>query len=54
LVIVIGRIRRPSANHYISAVDGRRDHVDCGPGRDTALVDRFDRVIGCERVLVVR
>ena len=22
----------------------------CGPGRDRALVDRADRVLGCERV----
>jgi len=34
----------------IVAVDGRRDRVDCGPGRDTALVDRIDRVRNCERV----
>ena len=32
------------------AVDGTRDVVDCGPGRDTALVDRRDRVRGCERI----
>ena len=44
----------PTGHDYLSAADGRRDIVRCGPGRDTARVDRFDRVIGCERVLVVR
>lgn len=34
----------------IRAVDGRRDLVDCGPGRDRANVDRFDRVLNCESV----
>ena len=32
------------------ARDGRRDTVDCGPGRDQAVVDRRDVVRGCERV----
>ncbi|MDQ3723238.1 MAG: hypothetical protein M3376_09280, partial [Actinomycetota bacterium] len=32
------------------AVDGARDILDCGPGRDTAIVDRKDRVRNCERV----
>jgi Ca2+-binding RTX toxin-like protein len=27
-----------------------RDLVDCGPGRDTAVVDRLDVLRGCERV----
>jgi hypothetical protein len=31
---------------------GGRDRVRCGPGRDTALVDRRDRVArDCERLL---
>ena len=30
--------------------DGERDHVNCGEGRDTAIVDRKDRVAFCERV----
>ncbi len=38
-------------NDYLSARDGQRDVVDCGAGRDTAVVDRLDRVVGCERVL---
>jgi len=36
----------------IDARDGARESVDCGPGRDTARVDRRDRVRGCERVVV--
>lgn len=35
----------------IWARDGGRDWVDCGPGRDRAVVDRVDRVVHCERVL---
>jgi hypothetical protein len=37
-------------NDTLRARDGLRDVVDCGPGRDTAIVDRTDRVSGCERV----
>jgi Ca2+-binding RTX toxin-like protein len=43
-----------SGNDRIRARDpgkGFRDVVDCGPGRDTAIVDRRDTVSGCERVL---
>jgi hypothetical protein len=40
-----------SGNDVLSARDGRRDTVDCGTGRrDQAIVDRHDRVRGCERV----
>lgn len=35
----------------VSARDGDRDTVDCGAGKkDTASVDRFDKVKGCEKV----
>ncbi|HEU4803776.1 MAG TPA: right-handed parallel beta-helix repeat-containing protein [Solirubrobacterales bacterium] len=34
----------------IRAVNGRRDIVKCGAGRDRATVERNDRVRGCERV----
>jgi hypothetical protein len=34
----------------IVARDGVRDRISCGSGRDTARVDRVDRVSGCERV----
>ena len=37
-------------NDTLRARDGRRDVVDCGPGRDKAIVDRIDRVSGCEIV----
>ena len=37
-------------NDMLRARDGARDVVDCGPGRDTAVIDRFDRVSGCETV----
>jgi RTX calcium-binding nonapeptide repeat (4 copies)/Divergent InlB B-repeat domain len=34
----------------IVAVDGRRDRISCGPGRDVARADRIDRVSrDCER-----
>ncbi len=33
---------------YISAKDGRRDLVDCGPGRDWFNTDSFDVVRNCE------
>jgi Ca2+-binding RTX toxin-like protein len=47
--IGVGQAPR-GGNDYVSARDGRRDLVDCGPGRDVAQVDRFDRVTGCEIV----
>ena len=34
----------------ILARDGVRESIDCGPGRDTATVDRVDRLKGCEKV----
>jgi Ca2+-binding RTX toxin-like protein len=37
-------------NDRLKAVNGKRDRVDCGRGRDRARVDVFDRVRGCERV----
>jgi Tol biopolymer transport system component len=39
----------PGADRLL-ARDGLRDSVDCGPGRDLAVVDRRDVVRGCERV----
>ncbi len=35
----------------ISAVDRKRDTIDCGTGRDTATVDRVDKVRNCEKVI---
>jgi Ca2+-binding RTX toxin-like protein len=37
-------------NDRLLARDGERDLVDCGPGRDRAIVDRSDRVVACESV----
>jgi hemolysin type calcium-binding protein/WD40 repeat protein/predicted actin-binding protein len=34
----------------IYAADGQRDVVDCGPGRDRAVADSFDKVAHCEVV----
>lgn len=34
----------------IDAVDGERDYIDCGPGADRAVVDKFDKVLNCEVV----
>ena len=35
---------------FADAVDGVRETVDCGAGKDSAEVDRKDVVKGCERV----
>ena len=40
-----------AGNDVILARDGERDVIRCGAGRDRAVVDRSDRVIGCEVVL---
>lgn len=37
-------------NDVIKARDGQKDVVRCGPGRDTARVDKIDVVSGCEHV----
>ena len=34
----------------VSARNGKRETVDCGAGKDTATVDKRDRVRGCEKV----
>lgn len=39
-----------AGNDKLTAVNRIRETVDCGAGRDTARVDRVDRVKGCERV----
>jgi Ca2+-binding RTX toxin-like protein len=49
------RLQGGRGNDSIHARDGRRDRVNCGPGkRDTARVDRVDRVRGCEDVVQPR
>jgi Ca2+-binding RTX toxin-like protein len=48
----------PGRNRYaagagkdtVDARNHRRERVDCGPGRDSASVDRSDRVRRCERI----
>jgi hypothetical protein len=45
------RLHGKSGSDRIDAVDGRKDVVSCGSGRDRATVDRADRVVGCERVV---
>jgi Ca2+-binding RTX toxin-like protein len=37
-----------AGDDVVDARDGEADSVDCGPGRDTALVDAVDRTIDCE------
>ena len=44
------RLEGGPGDDAISAADGQRDLVRCGPGEDRATVDRLDRVSGCERV----
>lgn len=45
------RIRGGPGRDRIRARDHKRDLVNCGPGRgDRAVVDRIDRVKGCEKV----
>ena len=39
-----------SGNDVVEAANGRSEVVRCGAGRDTARVDRADRLSGCERV----
>jgi hypothetical protein len=34
----------------VSARNGKRESIDCGPGRDMATVDKKDKVKGCEKV----
>ena len=46
----LDRLLGGTGNDTLNARDGRREIVDCGPGRDTAIVDRRDAVRGCELV----
>ena len=39
-----------AGNDWINANDGKREVVDCGGGKDTAMVDTKDRVVHCEKV----
>lgn len=44
-------LRGGTGNDRVTARDGIRDRVDCGPGRDVAILDRRDVAVGCEVVL---
>jgi Ca2+-binding RTX toxin-like protein len=44
------RLRGGLGNDRLNAVNGTRDRVSCGRGRDTARVDSIDRTRGCEHV----
>jgi hypothetical protein len=39
-----------SGNDTINSVNGKRETVSCGAGRDSVRADKADRVIGCEKV----
>ena len=40
-----------SGNDAVSAANGRKEKIDCGPGKkDSVRADRKDRVRGCEKV----
>jgi CSLREA domain-containing protein len=44
------RLLGGGGNDVVNARDHQKDSVDCGRGRDRAIVDRIDRVRRCERV----
>jgi RTX calcium-binding nonapeptide repeat (4 copies) len=46
----VDRFDAGSGNDFVDARDGKRELVSCGRGRDTARVDKRDRVRHCERV----
>jgi dipeptidyl aminopeptidase/acylaminoacyl peptidase len=48
------RLKAGTGNDTVRAGDGEADKVDCGAGRDSAVVDELDRVDHCERVRVLR
>ena len=49
-----GRYSGGSGDDTINAANRTRDRVSCGAGDDSAVVDRNDRVSGCESVRVRR
>lgn len=48
------RLSGGRGHDFLVAADGRADVVICGPGHDSAAVDRHDRVSGCEKVARAR
>ena len=47
-------IRGGKGRDLLRAIDGTRDRVNCGGGRDRAKVDGIDKVRHCERLLKVK
>jgi hypothetical protein len=43
-----------SAGDVARAVNGKRERVDCGRGKDSARVDAVDKTKGCEKVKRVK
>jgi uncharacterized repeat protein (TIGR01451 family) len=43
-------VRAGAGNDAITARDGSRDVIECGPGIDRVTADRRDRLVGCEQV----
>ena len=43
-----GYVYGDEGNDYINTKDGKRDHVNCGPGRDSFTTDSVDIVRNCE------
>jgi hemolysin type calcium-binding protein len=48
------RLHGGRGNDRFSARDGHRDVIDCGPGEDIAIIDRFDVAVGCEHAYRTR
>ena len=46
----VNRYDAGAGDDVVNAANGRAELVSCGGGRDRALVDRSDRVGGCEQV----
>jgi Ca2+-binding RTX toxin-like protein len=44
------RVAAGPGNDLVITVGNMVDTIDCGPGRDVAIVDRLDRTRRCERV----
>lgn len=47
-------IRGRNGRDLLRAIDGTRDRVNCGRGRDRAKVDGIDRVRHCERLIKIK
>jgi Ca2+-binding RTX toxin-like protein len=49
---IFGSCTTGTGNDVIHARDGAADSIDCGPGADTAFVDRSDTTSRCERIKI--